>query len=458
VHSISELLDSIAKAGLIAQVLAASLSAVVFFLGLILIRRGVRRSYYLQRDRHVIEIRRHWKEIIEGKISAKAWMLDRVSRDIVEGIILDRLQVAPANETAQLIDCLRMSGLLDARIHEARHWEGWRRQLALLAVGRMRVPEAIPALAEALDDPDEENRTVAVRGLGELGMPRAAVPILQRLSAGELQVSTNIVQDALINNCRSTPALAMSFLLKAVDSSRPILTRVLGEIASPDLDEDLLLLAADEEPEVRASAARALAASKPGLALSILAGLMRDDEWFVRLRAVVALGDLNDPRSIPSLLEGLCDPNRQVRMRSAHSLARLKGHEEEILCLAIKSQDAYAVEALISEFERSGGVFEMVSALADSKRCAMAESAILAALKAGSRRILIDLVLHHENWRTRGRLARLLARSGDSSLLGMIEMFDSPNIPLRKRRVLNWLRKKIGTETLDTSYATKVVA
>jgi HEAT repeat protein len=217
-------------------------------------------------------------------------------------------------------------------------------------------------------------------------------------------------------------------------------------------------LAADEEPEVRASAARALASSKPGLALSILAGLMRDDEWFVRLRAVVAIGFLNDPRSIPSLLEGLCDPNRQVRMRSAHSLAQLKGHEEEILCLAIKSQDAYAVEELISAFERSGGVFEMVSALADSKRCAMAESAILAALKAGSRRILIDLVLHHENWRTRGRLARLLARSGDSSLLGMIEMFDSPNIPLRKRRVLKWLKNKIGTAALDIDYPTKVVA
>jgi HEAT repeat protein len=458
VHSISELLDTFARAGLIVQALVASLGAVVFFLGSILIRRGVRRSYYLRRDRRVIEIRRNWQKIVTGRTSAKAWMLDRISRDIVEGIILDRLQVAPADETVQLIDCLRMSGLLDARIHESRHGAGWQRQLALLAVGRMRVPEAIPALAEALDDPDEENRTVAVRGLGELGMPRAAVPLLQRLSAGKLRVSTNIVQDALINNCRSTPALAMSFLLKAVDSARPILTRVLGEIASPDLDEDLLLLAGDEEPEVRASAARALAASKPGLALSILAGLMRDDEWFVRLRAVVALGDLNDPRSIPSLLEGLCDPNRQVRMRSAHSLAQLKGYEEEILCLAIKSQDAYAVEELISEFERSGGVFEMVSALSDSRRCAMAESAILAALKAGSRRILIDLVLHHENWRTRGRLARLLARSGDSSLLGMIEMFDSPNIPLRKRRVLRWLKTNINAETPDNSRAAKVVA
>ena len=81
----------------------------------------------------------------------------------------------------------------------------------------------------------------------------------------------------------------------------------------------------------------------------------------------------------------------------------------------------------------------------------MAESAILAALRAGSRRILIDLVLHHENWRTRGRLARLLASSGDCSLLGMIEMFDSPNIPLRKRRVLRWLKTKIGDEVTESA-------
>ena len=74
-----------------------------------------------------------------------------MSRDIVEGILLDRLEVAQSKEVDRLLECLRFSGLLDARIHEARTWRGWRRHKALLALGRMRVPER-PGLGVELDE------------------------------------------------------------------------------------------------------------------------------------------------------------------------------------------------------------------------------------------------------------------------------------------------------------------
>ena len=379
-------------------------------------------------------------------------------REIVEGILLDRLEVASPKEAQDLLECLRFSGLLDARVHEARTSRGWRRHKALLALGRMRVAEAIPALAEGLDDAEEECRIAATRGLGRLGLPRAAVPILQRLSTGKLQVPSSLLLDALINNCRATPALALTFLLKSAESTKPLLARVLGEIATPDLDEDLLLLASDESSEVRASAARALACAKPGLAVSILTGLVDDEEWFVRLRAVVALGELEDPRAIPVLLHGLCDRNRQVRIRSACGLSRLKNHLEDIICLALKTQDAYAIQEFVSELERSGGIFELVTALGDSRRRAKAEAALLAALRGGCRRILMDLVLHHENWRPRGALARVLSRSGDTELVKTMELFDSPGLPLRKRRVLRWLERQLAPTQASLSQAVRVVA
>jgi HEAT repeat protein len=445
-------------AGLIVQALLVSVAAVVGLLAFILLRRGARRFYFWRRDRRVLEVRAEWEAIVDGSIPPKTWVLSRMGRDVVEGILLDRLEVAPPKELERLLECLRFSGLLDARIHEARIWRGWRRHKALLALGRMRVPEAIPALAEGLDDADEECRIAATRGLGRLGLPRAAVPILQRLSTGKLEAPSSLLLDALINNCRPTPALALTFLLRSVEGSRPLLARVLGEIATPDLDEDLLLLASDESSEVRASAARALACAKPGLAVSILAGLVDDEEWFVRLRAVVALGELEDPRAIPILLHGLCDRNRQVRIRSACGLSRLKNHLEDILCLALKTQDAYAIQELVSELERSGGIFELVTALGDSRRCARAEAALLAALRGGCRRILLDLVLHHENWRTRGALARLLSRSGDPELPKMMELFESPGLPPRKRRVLRWLARQLAPAKSSLSQAAKVVA
>jgi len=445
-------------AGLIVQALLASLAAVVGLLAFILLRRGVRRLYFWRRDRRVLEARAGWDAIVGGTVSPKTWVLSRMSREIVEGILLDRLEVAPPKEVERLLECLRFSGLLDARVHEARTCRGWRRHKALLALGRMCVPEAIPALTEGLDDANEECRIAATRGLGRLGLPRAAVPILQRLSTGKLEVPSSLLLDALINNCRATPALVLTFLLKSVDTARPLLARVLGEIATPDLDEDLLLLASDESSEVRASEARALAWAKPGLAVSILTGLVDDEEWFVRLRAVVALGELEDPRAIPVLLHGLCDRNRQVRIRSACGLSRLKDHLEDIICLALKTQDAYAIQELVSELERSGGIFELVTALGDSRRQAKAEAALLAALRGGCRRILLDLVLNHENWRARGALARLLSRSGDSELPKMMKLFDSPGLPLRKRRVLRWLERQLAPTQSSVSQVVRVVA
>ena len=55
--------------------------------------------------------------------------------------------------------------------------------------------------------------------------------------------------------------------------------------------------------------------------------------------------------------------NRQVRIRSACGLSRLKNYLEDIICLALKTQDTYAIQELVSELERSGGIFELVTAL-----------------------------------------------------------------------------------------------
>jgi HEAT repeat protein len=456
--SVSRLLDLMGPAGLIVQALLASLTAVVGLLAFILMRRGACRLHFWRRDRRVLEVRSQWDAILDGTIPPRGWLLSRMSRDIVEGILLDRLEVASPKEVEILLKCLRFSGLLDARIHEARIWHGWRRQKALLALGRMRVPEAVPALAEGLDDANEECRIAATWGLGRLGLPRAAVPILERLSNGRLEVPSSLLLDALINNCRATPALILTFLMKSVEKAKPLLARVLGEIATPDLDQGLLLLASDESSEVRASAARALACARPRLAVSVLAGLVDDEEWFVRLRAVVALGELEDPRTISILLRGLCDRNRQVRIRSACGLSRLTDQLEDILCLALKTQDLYAIQELVSELERSGSIFELVSALGDERRRAKAEAALLAALRGGCRRILLDLVLHHENWRIRGVLARLLSRSNDPELPKLMDLFDSPSLPLRQRRVLHWLARQLTPGQPSFSQTVKVVA
>ena len=294
--------------------------------------------------------------------------------------------------------------------------------------------------------------------MGRIELPYAAEPILEHFSQGRLNLPAPILQSALIGCFRSQPSLLLSFLRQADDRVRPLLARVLAEVATPALENTLLSLASDPLAEVRASAARALAEAKPPFALSALAGLADDAEWFVRLRAVIAIGRLHDRRGIPVLLEALCDRNRYVRLRSAAALVGLEGHEEQVLQLAMQMGDRYALQALVSEMERSGRIPELVNALRDPQRRPLAEAALLAALHGGAPRILLDLMLHHADWRTRGALARLLARSGDKPLLDHLEHFQFAPATPRQQRVLRWLMRQLRSQVKMGHRREKVLA
>jgi HEAT repeat protein len=176
-------------------------------------------------------------------------------------------------------------------------------------------------------------------------------------------------------------------LRRAEGQTREMLARVLGELATPELEDDLLLLAVDPLPEVRASAARALARADAQFAFPILSALTADPEWFVRLRAVVAIDTLNHPRSIPALVRALCDVNRQVRQRAATALSRLEPHIEEILERVLATRDAYALQAMISALERSGGLTSLVEALKSPRNPRKAAAILLRALRAASQRL-----------------------------------------------------------------------
>src|SRR5205814_8067960 len=93
---------------------------------------------------------------------------------------------------------------------------------------------------------------------------------------------------------------------------------------------------------------------------SALTALAADPEWFVRLRAVVALGSLEHPGKLKPLLRALCDPNRNVRQRAGWALAQMETGLDEILEQVIETKDKYALQAFISELERSGSIDKVI--------------------------------------------------------------------------------------------------
>jgi HEAT repeat protein len=441
-NRVIEFVERLGPAGLVMHAIVATAVGIALLLAFILGRRAWRHRVFQRRDRRVQEIRQHWEEIVSGEWPLQDWNVQDMDRGIVETLLLDQLEVAQGMEARRLLQCLRLSGLLDRRILQARTRHGWRKRTALVSLGRTRAPEVIPSLAEALDDPSAETRVAAIRGLGRLGIPAAAVPILDHLVDGRLKLPSIVIQNALLSCCRWQPSILVPYMRCADAETRALMARALGEVATGDMNEDLLLLANDPQAEVRASAARSLGETRLDLALSALASLAEDDEWFVRLRAVVALGNLRDERAIPILVDALCDANRFVRLRAAMGLAKLHNSLETILDLVQEKKDRYAMQALVSELQRNGMVLELVGELTGPER-KTAERILLSLVICGALRLLVSTLLLHTNWRVRVALARLLARSGAEELTPLLHHAFQKEVSPRQRKITGWLLRKL---------------
>jgi hypothetical protein len=378
----SKLLPELWYARLIVKAILLSAAGIVLLIAFIATRRWYRGRYFQRLSERTFALRSQWEDVLSGKFPARAWRLKPLDCEIVESILLDSIEIATAEQLPILLNCLRSSGLLDMRIYEARSATGWKRRSALLALGRTRAHEAIPALAEALDAQDEETRIAAVRGLGRTELPQAAVPILDCLFLSRQTIPEHAIKNALASCCRSSPAILLRYLKESTGRPREVLARVLAELATAELGEDLILLATDSDAEVRASAARALGNSQPSFALPVLSIMVKDEQWFVRLRAVVALASINHHARVRPLLRALCDSNRFVRQRAAWALIQIGSNLDDILSQVVETQDNYALQAFISELERSGSIENLVEVLEERQEQNAARNILLQTLHA----------------------------------------------------------------------------
>jgi HEAT repeat protein len=351
--SIFEQFGRLSPAAFVLKAIFAAIVANGLLLAFILLRRKYRTWYFAKRDARVYELRQRWDALISGELPFETWRRKPFDRQIVETIVLDAFEAAGPEESARLLKFLRTSGLIEKRIFEARQLKGWRRMRALVALGRTRAPEGIPALAEGLRDPALETRLAALRGLGRMACPQAAEEILAWLEDRGLTVPALPLQSALIQCCAERPQILLPYVQNAEGRLREVLGRVLGDVATPSLALDLLQFVGDDLDELRAAAARAMSQSPSGLAPDVLHELADDPVWFVRLRAIVSLGKLSDRRETPTLLRGLRDSNRLVRLRAAEALVGLDGEMIPIFEQVVAAQDHYGMYAYLAALENA---------------------------------------------------------------------------------------------------------
>ena len=331
-----------------------SVGGIALLLAFIVLRRWIRGRYFARRDGLAAYVRSHWEELVANSQLEARFCVEGLAREVLESILLDRIAVSAREQLPRLVDCLRRSGALDVRIHDARTATGWRQRAALVVLGRSRAPEAIPALSDGLESEDLETRVAAVRGLGKIATPEAALPILSGFAAGKLEVPWGVLKNALLSCCADRPELLSRHMRVAEGNRRELLARVLSEVADSAQGDELLLLAGDPAAEIRAAAARGLARVTAEVALSPLSQLAADSEWFVRLRAVVALGAFIDHGAVPLLVRLLSDRNRLVRQRAAWALIRSPKRLREVVKQAVAAGDDYGLQALVAELDQCG--------------------------------------------------------------------------------------------------------
>ncbi|MEA2255433.1 MAG: hypothetical protein QOG35_1478 [Solirubrobacteraceae bacterium] len=167
------------------------------------------------------------------------------------------------------------------------------RDRAARALGDLRDPSAIPALAEAVSRDGSSGRG-AVWALTQFDDERLVAPLVVALSHADA-------------------------------TARALAAGKLAELGDPDAVPALVrVLRTDGDAHVREEAARALGRLGDAAALDPLLTALRDDPGdHVREEAAAALGALGDQRADPALRRAVHDGHVMVRRAATEALSRL---------------------------------------------------------------------------------------------------------------------------------------
>ncbi|HXE74026.1 MAG TPA: HEAT repeat domain-containing protein [Candidatus Xenobia bacterium] len=313
-------------------------------------------------------------------------------------------------------------GLVRQQMEAVRAAEGLERAREIILLGRLRSPLCLPLLRELRDDPDPDVRLAAVRALGLLGTPEAVAPLLELLERAEMTVSIPSWQRALISCCQNHPALLLPALDRLSGTPRTLLMRVVAEVASPAILPNLLELAEDPDPQIRAHVARALGRLEGEEVRGCLQRLLHDRIWFVRVRAARALGVHGGWKAADLLLDALNDTGPDVRHAAGESLAAAPLPLDELFEKARHRLTPIGWGVLLGELGRRGLFWTLAEQLVSPAPAvrALAEQWLRAALENGARKTLLDALFHPEG-PVADAMAELLVQHGDASLLPWLE-------------------------------------
>ncbi len=229
----------------------------------------------------------------------------------------------------------------------------WRRIEALRILALVDEAAAAPLLERALlADEDVATATAAI--LGELGSDGAARLLAAAIADSNVPDSRLAAQ--LDSFQRDLSDIVLRLATDPVAARRywgvSLLTRYVDR---SDVRRCLCAAAADPNPDVRAAVAEALGSATTD-GLNELDALVRDDAWFVRVRAARALGARHAPGLGATVAPLLADENWWVRAAAKDALTSLGPEAAAAVQRSLSSSDEFARNGAVEVLERIGHV------------------------------------------------------------------------------------------------------
>ena len=353
------------------------------------------------------------------------------------------LTVVTAGALAQIGD----RRAFDALLGLLGHPDAAVRQAVVAALNSLGHPDMLTAMIDLLQDKDPHVRESAVKIAGyfafnecvtlllerchdrDENVRRAAIELIPYLENGPvlptlieaLEKETPKIRAAAaraLGQMEST--LAYPYLLAALRDTdawvRYYAARSIGWSGYPEAVESLSRMAiADPATQVRIAAVEALGRIGGARVVSILAPLAEDAESSNDLvrAALMALGEIGHPNSLPPLLASLHSRDPERRMYAAIALGKRGGMGVEVALqsLAISDTEMRVVQATIEALTVLGTP-EAIAALVElTANPSRNELCILALANLGETQIeAIGQGLHHPNVKVRCAVIKVLTR------------------------------------------------
>ncbi len=351
----------------------------------------------------------------------------RSDQEILEEILVDHCRSASDSSLGKAKALLSGLGVCERWIRELRKGRVARRVQAAMRLGYCRDLQGIVALVAATEDPSPQVELAVTLSLGRLKDPRGIRGLVRIAQKPTRRVPDMTLAAALAACGKASPARLAELLHAPQESSRIAGAWALSEVGDASVLRQLVGASRDPAPEVRAKVARALGRIQDENSLAVLHRLALDPVWFVRVRALDALGRLRATQAADAAVRGLGDPVREVRHRAASALRLIGGMTGEFAGRVIATCPRAKLADLVSEWDRAGFLWDLVSGLStrDWRRYVESTGIAQELIRAGITRALVQFALVFPDLKVRLRLVRHLAKFGSSNVRAELDALSS---------------------------------